>query len=162
MPDRKALEDGKVLRVMIDRLIEEPSDLRMIQLLNCLTDCQVAIPCNARISEANQEIMKNAKVGDEIKLQDELGFSPDNLITPDGHRYIPLFSNESKADPEYIKHFSVLHMYISDLMPHYDNIKGEAEGFLLDYDVGIMGENIDIMKKMCEQKKNGTFGNNNK
>ena len=160
MADKKALEDGKVLQVMVNRFFEEQSELRMIQLLNCLTDCQVVIPCNARISEENQKIMENANVGDELQLADDLGFTPDNLITPDGHRFIPIFSNEEKDNPEYLKHFSALHMYISDLMPHYDNIKGEAEGFLLDYDIGIMGEYIEVMKKMCEDKKNGTFGKN--
>lgn len=75
------------------------------------------------------------------------------MIAPDGHRYIPIFSNESKGDPEYIKHFSQLHLYISDLMPIYDDIKGEAEGFLLDYDIGIQGELIEIMKKCVKIRK---------
>ena len=38
-------------------------------------------------------------------------------------------------------------------MPLYDSIKGEAEGLLLDYDIGIKGESIEIMKRMCEDKK---------
>ncbi len=155
--NKKYLEDGTALQVMIKRFIEERSELRMIQLLDCLTDCQVVIPCNARITEKNQNAFKNAEVGAVLKLEEKLGFTPDNLITPDGHRYIPIFSNETKANPEYIKHFSQLHLYISDLMPHYDNIKGEAEGFLLDYDIGIKGELIEIMKKMCEDKKSGEF-----
>ena len=47
-------------------------------------------------------------------------------------------------------------------MPLYDDIKGEAEGFLLDYDIGIKGELIEIMKKMCEDKKSGEFYKDNK
>lgn len=151
--DKELLENGKVLQAMVDRFFEEQSEERMLQLLDCLTDCQVLIPCNARITEDNQKILDESKVGDIIQLADELGFTPDNLITPDGHRFIPIFSNEEKADPEYLKHFSSLKIYMSDFMPLYDNIKGEAEGFLLDYDIGIKGELIEIMKKMCEDKK---------
>ena len=128
--DKKYLEDGTALQAMVNRFIEEQSELRMMQLLNCLTDCQVMIPCNMRLSEENQKILDNAKVGDELKCGEDLGFTPDNLIAPDGHRYIPIFSNGEKADPEYIKHFSQLHLYISDLMPLYDDIKGESFAFL--------------------------------
>ncbi len=151
--DKKVLENGKVLQAMINRFVEEQSELRMLQLLNCLTDCQVLIPCNVRITKDNQKILEESKVGDTVQLVDEVGFTPDNLIAPDGRRFIPIFSNEEVADPKYLKHFSPLKIYISDLMPLYDNIKGEAEGLLLDYDIGITGELIDIMKKMCENKK---------
>lgn len=157
MIDKNVLEDGKVLQVMIERFFEEQSGVRMFQLLDCLTDCQVVIPCKMRISDEDLKKLKSTKIGDEIKLNSELGFKPDNLITPDNHRYIPIFSNENKADAEYIKHFSCLHVYVSDIMKQYDNIKGEAEGFLLDYSIGIKGEVLDIMKKMCEEKENGTF-----
>ena len=144
--DKKYLEDGSILQAMIARFHEEQSEDRMFQLLDCLTDCQVVIPCNARITEDNQKILEESEVGDTIHLSDEIGFTPDNLITPDGGRYIPIFSNEQKADQDYLSHFSKLHLYISDLMPMYDSIKGEAEGLLLDYEIGIKGELIEIMK----------------
>lgn len=155
--DKEALKDGKVLQEMVNRFIEEPSNERMYQLLNCLTDCQVLIPCNARITENNQKIFEEAKVGDTITLADDLGFSPDNLISPDGHRYIPIFSNENKIDPEYAKHFSLLHLDVMNIMATYDSIKGEAEGLLLDYDIGIRGNLIELMKQMCIDKKSGEF-----
>lgn len=155
--DKEVLKDGKVLQAMENRFLEEQSEDRMLQLLDCLTDSQVIIPCNARISEKNKAILEGAKIGETISLADDMGFTPDNLIAPDGKRYIPLFSNENQADPEYLKHFSVLHLYVSDLMPMYDNLKGEADGFLLDYAVGIRGNLVDVMKKMCELKKSGEF-----
>lgn len=157
MVDKKVLEDGKVLQAMIERFFEEQSNIRMMQLLDCLTDCQVVLPCNMRISDEDLKKLKDTRVGEEVRFDSELGFTPDNLITLDNHRFIPIFSNENIADPEYIKHFTCLHMYVSDIMKHYDNIKGEAEGFLLDYSIGIKGELIDVMKKICEEKENGTF-----
>ena len=150
--DKELLENGKALQAMVNRFCEEQSKERMLQLLDCLTDCQVVIPCNARITKDNQKILEESKVGNTIQLADELGFTPDNLITPDGHRFIPIFSNEERADSEYLKHFSRLKIYISDFLPLYDNIKGEAKGLLLDYSIGIKDELIEIMKKMCEDK----------
>jgi hypothetical protein len=157
MESNNPLENGTVLREMIDRYMEEPSELRMLQLLDCLTDCQVVIPCNLRISEEDKKQFEGSKKGDKISLSSDLGFTPDNLIAPDGHRYLPIFSNVSRADQEYIKRFSVLRVYISDLMPIYDKIKGEAEGFVLDYDIGIKGGLIDLMKDFCQKKADGTF-----
>lgn len=58
--DKKYLEDGIALQKMVNFFFEEQSELRMMQLLNCLTDCQVMIPCNMRLSEENHKILDNA------------------------------------------------------------------------------------------------------
>ena len=70
--DKELLENGKVLQAMVDRFFEEQSEERMLQLLDCLTDCQVLIPCNARITEDNQKILDESKVGDTIHLADDI------------------------------------------------------------------------------------------
>ena len=44
-----------------------------------------------------------------------------------------------------------------NIMATYDSIKGEAEGLLLDYDIGIRGNLIELMKQMCIDKKSGEF-----
>ena len=80
--DKELLENGKVLQAMVNWFCEETSNERMIKLLDCLTDCQVIIPCNARITKDNQKIMDESKAGDTIQLPDELGFTPDILIAP--------------------------------------------------------------------------------
>ena len=113
---KKALEDGNVLGIMIDRFIQDQTGLKMFQLLNCLTDCQVAIPVNMRIPEEVQNQMKSAKIGDEISLKSDMGFTPDNLIMPDGKRFLPIFSKEEKEEDQRNQKpckMCILHIYKS-------------------------------------------------
>ena len=67
----ETLKNGNVLLEIKRRFLENPNKDMVIPLVDCLTDSLVYIPMNAEISEKNAEIMKNAKVGEEIQLADD-------------------------------------------------------------------------------------------
>ncbi len=152
------LKDGKVLLELEKYYHETPDKDHFIQLIDCLTDSLVIVPMNAQISSANAEIFKNAKVGDEIALADDLRLTPDYLKNESGNLYIPIFSQmEQAAIQDYIKGFSTVSMHISEVIELYKHPKAKLDGIVLDpfsQNIVFYEDIIKVMENVMENKEN--------
>ena len=126
------LKDGKILFILENRFQQQPNRETMLQFFDCLTDSLLMVPMIAKVSEANQEILKNAKVGDKITLTEEVRMVPDYLQNPEGKIFLPIFSQLEQADKEYLKQFSTVWLHISDVLELYKHPREKLEGIILD------------------------------
>lgn len=152
----EALKSGKVLLELKRRFLEQPSRNRMIELIDCLTDSLLYVPMNAILSDKNTEALKNCKVGDEVKLVEDLRMTPDYLQNPEGNLYIPVFSQKEQVDKNYCKQFSGIYIHISEVIELYKHPREKLAGIILDAHTKpiIFDDNlIDIIEKIMELKE---------
>ncbi len=93
MISKKAMENGDLLRHLIEHFYEEQSQLNITALLTCLRDSDVYVPIN--ISE------KEDASGMEMR--------PDLLLS-NGELFFPAFSNPEQMGDEYGSRFSKVKM----------------------------------------------------
>ncbi len=93
MISKKAMENGDLLRHLIEHFYEEQSQLNITALLTCLRDSDVYVPVN--IGE------KEDASGMEMR--------PDLLISS-GELFFPVFSNSEQMGDEYGSRFSKVKM----------------------------------------------------
>ena len=67
--DPKTLENGNVLRMLVEQFDNAPTKQHYIAVLRCLRDSFIWIPGNIKISDADENALKNAKAGDTFTPQ---------------------------------------------------------------------------------------------
>lgn len=152
----ETLKSGNILLELEKRFKEHPDRVRMLQLIDCLTDSLLLVPMNATTKKKNMDIMKNVKIGDIVTLEDDLKFTPFFLQDGDGRLFIPIFSQEEQIDKNYFKSFSVLWMHISEIIEMFKHSKKELEGIILDpqkNQIVFSKELINIIEDIMEIKE---------
>lgn len=112
--DPVELENGDVLRQLVEQLKNKPCEKHYVAVLRCLRDSFIWIPGDIRISEADQEEILRKKEGDTFSPQQDMKFVPATLRNDDGF-YLPVFSNQEQMG-EYGDHFSKLERHFFDAM----------------------------------------------
>ena len=112
--DPKTLENGNVLRMLVEQFDNAPTEQHYIAVLRCLRDSFIWIPGNIKISDADENFLKNAKEGDTFTPEQDMRFVPDILQNGDEF-FLPVFSNAEQMG-EYGTHFSKIEKHFFDAM----------------------------------------------
>lgn len=113
--DPKYLADGNILIENKRKLLKEPSDKRLGNLLGLLRDSTLFIPMITVMSNEDKKRMEQAqKDKKEFVPQDELSFKPDTVTGKNGGKYIPVFSQRLQIPTDYLE--SVQFMPASSVM----------------------------------------------
>lgn len=99
---RESLENGKVLKVIADMFLKDRNKKTLFTLLSCLRDSIVWIPANVEMSERDEkELLDHAEVGRIFTNQDPITYKPDILESPDGLKWLPMFSSKDEVIGDY-------------------------------------------------------------
>ena len=110
----ETLKNGNVLRMLVEQFDNAPTEQHYIAVLRCLRDSFIWIPGNMKISNDDENFLKNAKVGDTFTPQQDMRFVPDILQNGDEF-FLPVFSNAEQMG-EYGTHFSKIEKHFFDAM----------------------------------------------
>ena len=66
---RDTLENGNVLRFLVDRFNKDQTDENFISVFRCLRDSFIWIPCNLEMSDADMEMFTNVLAENGLKLE---------------------------------------------------------------------------------------------
>lgn len=137
---RADLEDGSMLEAALHRFQEARDEPTFINLLELLRDSYVWIPCNAVLSDEDQERMNamfDSLNGDFSKLKDmefvtqgETRFIPDLLLNGEA-LFFPIFSTEA-AMGEYGNGFSKVQKPMLEAIAVARNNEKEPVGIVLN------------------------------
>ena len=100
--------------MLVEQFDNAPTEQHYIAVLLCLWDSFIWIPGNIKISDANENFLKNAKEGDTFTPQQDMRFVPDILQNGDEF-FLPVFSNAEQIG-ESRNHFSKIEKHFFDAM----------------------------------------------
>lgn len=140
--EAKTLESGKVLLYLKHNFIENRSQETLFPLLSCLRDSQVIVPMNVIMSEADEDMFMNVKVGDVVSTNDEIRLKPDILQNGDNF-FFPMFSNAEQIPEDYGSHFSTINLSVLqciEMAKSYEHVCGLVldaftDPVVLEYDL---------------------------
>ena len=140
--DAKTLESGKVLVYLKYNFIENRCQETLFPLLSCLRDSQVIVPMNVIMSEADEDMFMNVKVGDVVSTNDEIRLKPDILQNGDNF-FFPMFSNAEQIPEDYGSHFSTINLSVLqciEMAKSYEHVCGLVldaftDPVVLEYDL---------------------------
>lgn len=140
--EAKTLESGKVLLYLKYNFIENRSQETLFPLLSCLRDSQVIVPMNVIVSEADEDMFMNVKVGDVVSTNDEIRLKPDILQNGDNF-FFPMFSNAEQIPEDYGSHFSTINLSVLqciEMSKSYEHVCGLVldaftDPVVLEYDL---------------------------
>ena len=112
--DPAELENGDILRQLVEQLKNKPCEKHYVAVLRCLRDSFIWIPGNIRISEMDTAEILRKKEGDTFSPQQDMKFVPDFLQNGDEF-FLPVFSNQEQMG-EYGDHCSKLERHFFDAM----------------------------------------------
>ena len=159
MVTRKTLEDGKVLKVLVDNFLNNRNEKTLLPFLSCLRDSIVWVPVTPYFSERDEEqLLSHLEVGYEFKTEDPIRMKPDILEAPDGDKWFPIFSSEDEVVGEYKDlHFSYVPIRTLDCLNMAHNYESDGvKGIVLDAftrGLNIPFEISDIMRNLPSNVK---------
>lgn len=114
--DKETLKDGKVLRALRDRFLNNPKIENLGPLFACMIDSDLYVPVNLSISDEDARVFKNSKAGDEISLKNSMKLKPDWLKCEldSDELFFPVFSSIEEATEDYRKNFSWINLSLDD------------------------------------------------
>ena len=127
--DPAELENGDILRQLVEQLKNKPCEKHYVAVLRCLRDSFIWIPGNIRISEMDTAEILRKKEGDTFSPQQDMKFVPDFLQNGDEF-FLPVFSNQEQMG-EYGAHCSKLERHFFDAM-RLALGREEVSGIVLD------------------------------
>ena len=127
--DPAELENGDILRQLVEQLKNKPCEKHYVAVLRCLRDSFIWIPGNIRISEMDTAEILRKKEGDTFSPQQDMKFVPDFLQNGDEF-FLPVFSNQEQMG-EYGDHCSKLERHFFDAM-RLALGREEVSGIVLD------------------------------
>ncbi|MBO5306972.1 MAG: SseB family protein [Lentisphaeria bacterium] len=127
--DPAELENGDILRQLVEQLKNKPCEKHYVAVLRCLRDSFIWIPGDIRISEMDTAEILRKKVGDTFSPQQDMKFVPDFLQNGDEF-FLPVFSNQEQMG-EYGDHCSKLERHFFDAM-RLALGREEVSGIVLD------------------------------
>lgn len=160
------LEDGTMLEAAIHAFHDERSEEHFLDILEILRDSYVWIPCNAVISEADQERFmamlaekEDGIIGEEFVTQDNIRMIPDILQNGDAF-FFPVFSN-AEAMGEYGEAFSKVQKNFLEAITLASNNEKELAGIVVNAfsEPFVLEKGLwDIVQKMKSRIVNGRDG----
>ena len=126
---REALENGKVLQILIEQFANNRTEQNLYALLRCLRDSFVWIPGNFIMNKEDKEKFINATVGEIVTNDFDMKFEPDILQNGED-KFYPVFSN-IEAMGEYGNNFSKIEKHFFEAMS-YAMGKEETVGIVVD------------------------------
>lgn len=150
---KETLKSGKVLEALLMRFRNDPSEENLFPVLNCLSDSDLLVPMNARITDSMKEEFLKAKKGDVITLNEELRMQPDILVNNDVY-FFPIFSSKEQINPDYEKNFSWISM---DILECINLLKSndKANKFILNafsHQLVLDADLVSIIENIIKEK----------
>jgi len=90
--DSEMLKDGEELRLLVARARNHGSDDHYLEVLCCLRESKVIVPCDIGMSDADIQLFSNAKAGDVISPHESLHVVTGSIKSGE-KSYLPVFSN---------------------------------------------------------------------
>jgi len=84
---------------------------KIMTILSYMEENAAWVPCKARLSEEDCELIKNLKPGDVFEFENTR-LKPDLLLQPSGKVLLPLFSQKDEAPVDYADNFSWINIPI--------------------------------------------------
>lgn len=131
--DKETLKNGKVLRALRDRFLENQTIENLSPLFACMIDSDLYVPMNLNISKEDIGAFKNSKVGDNISLKNSMKMKPDWLKNgaDSDELFFPVFSSVEEATEEYGKNFSWINLSLDDCIK-FARSNDKCIGIVLD------------------------------
>lgn len=143
-PSRKItaedLEDGSMLKEAVALFNQERNEQNFISVLELLRDSYVWIPCNAIVSDADQEFLKSiidkaddnleSLVGMTFSNQENIRMVPDILQNGDNY-FFPIFSSTEEMG-EYGQNFSKIQKHVLEAIALARNNEKKVSGIVLN------------------------------
>ncbi len=136
----KDLEGGTMLKDAIAKFNKNRTETNLFAVLELLRDSWVWVPCNAILSDKDNEMLENMVKdcdGDLDKMVDQtfttndcIRFVPDILYNSDGN-YFPVFSSEDEMG-EYGNGFSKVARHFLDVLPLARNNEKKVKGIVVN------------------------------
>lgn len=128
---RSELEDGKLLKKLMDNFSEEESVDSFRAVLLCLRDSYVWVTGALDIPEDEGVSLVNSVPGEEIANLDSFNFIPDVLETEDRDVFLPVFLSLDEVDESFAEGSSILEKHFVEVMDIAECIDSLA-GIIID------------------------------
>lgn len=109
------LENGNVLRALVEQFNNEKTEQHFVAVLRCLRDSFVWIPCNVKMSNADEKKFAYAHKGDTLSTDNEIHLVPD-ILQNGNDFFFPVFSNCEQMGEDYGSHFSKIEKHFFEAM----------------------------------------------
>lgn len=130
--DPKVLADGNILVENKMKLLNEPSDQRLNNVLGLLRDSRIIFPMTMILSDADKKRMAEAEEKKEtFSPQDELSFGPDTVSGKNGKTFVPIFSQTLQIPNDYYESVQFARISMLKAIQLAHSVAG-AEGLVLD------------------------------
>lgn len=130
--DPKELADGRIFNEYKEKLISDPSDKNLYNVLGLLRDSRVFLPMVTILSDADKARLAEAeKNGEQFEPKDPLEFAPDTVTTKDGGRFIPAFSQTLQIPNDYYETVQFMPIPVVKLVALAHKQEGTA-GIVID------------------------------
>ena len=126
---RETLNNGRVLKILIEEFANDRTKDNLIPVLHCLRDSFVWIPGTMRMSNDDAEKFINSRAGDTITTNNVMKFEPDILQNGE-NKFYPVFSSVEEMG-EYGNKFSKVERHFLEAMS-YANGKKETVGIVVN------------------------------
>ena len=121
------LEDGAVLRSLIELYNKNGDRKTYAMILQCLRDSYVYVPCKITV---NGELL-NGIYEDDFSRNDEVVIEPDFLYSENQDKFFPVFSSEEFLPVDRISEMSGLRKHFMDVVDWVNEIR-DVDGILVD------------------------------
>ncbi len=148
------LENGMLLKEAISSFNSERNEKNLIDVLQILRDSWLWVPCNAILSDSDNERLEqmvngceddlDGMVGQDFVANDNIRLVPDILMNGDDF-YFPAFSDEDEMG-EYGKGFSKVARHILDVIPLARNNEKNVKGIVIN----AFGESFILDRKLFD------------
>ena len=122
--------EENILKSAISTFKQNMTENNLIEILEILRDVLVWIPCNAVVSEADIESLKNKRVGDTFQSTDNIRMIPDILQSGDEY-FFPVFTSCDEMG-EYGENFSKIEKWFLETIPIAQNNEKQVKGIVIN------------------------------
>ena len=122
--------EENILKSAISTFKQNMTENNLIEILEILRDVLVWIPCNAVVSEADIESLKNKKVRDTFQSTDNIRMIPDILQSGDEY-FFPVFTSCDEMG-EYGENFSKIEKWFLETIPIAQNNEKQVKGIVIN------------------------------
>lgn len=124
------LEDGSLLEAAISRFSGERNESNFLDVLEILRDSFLWVPCNAVLSDEDQQRLLSVQEGDEFTPSDDIRLIPDTLQNEEAF-FFPSFTSVEKMG-EYGSHFSKVQKHMLEIISMARNNEKELAGIVIN------------------------------
>ena len=153
---KELLENGKVLNTLVKRFYSNRNLDNLEAIFLCLIDSDLSVPIDSNMKKKDIKELEKLNKDDNYVNKKSIEIRPDWLRVPgEDQVFLPIFSNEEEATPDYSKGFLWISLTLDDCLKMVEDNKN-CKGLVLNAftnPIEIEGELLDALKTMLKETR---------